>query len=117
MTTISRLNYRARRVDSGYRVRPLGHTIALEIPQGIDHVVVEAEAAPLTVCGRQDGPVRVDPHGRTVIPVVAGDTVTITRRVRGDDRSTSPRVYRRRTRPHLLVRRLLTEARDRFLVN
>jgi hypothetical protein len=116
MTTISRLNYRARRVDSEYHVRPLGHTVALEVPQGIDHVVVEAEAAPLTVCGRQDGPARVDPHGRTVIPVIARDTVTITRSVRGDEASTRLRGDRHRTPPHLVVRRLLTEARDRLLV-
>jgi hypothetical protein len=97
---LARLNYRSRKEGSNLHVQPLGICVDVSLPDGIDDVTIEGGAL---AWQRDNARMNVDGQTRT-LRLRRRATATQQRST-----GTSPR-----TRSSLVLRRLLTEARDRL---
>jgi hypothetical protein len=101
MTSIARSSFCTRREGSTLHVRPFVRRIRLDVPSGIDRIVVEVPAS-----GRDgEGERVVCPDGRGSVEIaLAGPGAIDPASIRASTR-----------RPDAFVRRLVTEGRDRLL--
>jgi hypothetical protein len=97
---LARTNYRSRREGHSLHVQPLGVCVDVRLPDGVDDVTIEGGAH---AWQRDDTRMNIDGQNRS-LRLHRGSATTPERPV-----GTSPR-----TRSSLVLRRLLTEARDRL---
>jgi hypothetical protein len=100
---IARLNYRSRREGSRLHVQPLSNHVSVELPAGVTEVAIEGSS---------------DDWVRSGVPPSSGSgivTLDLRRRVHAAAVPIAA-APSRRTSSSLVLRRLLTEARDRLLV-
>ena len=119
MTQLSRMNYVWRMEGTTCYVRPLGRRVRVDLPRKAREVVIEAPAA-IGNCGwhtvLSDGSVRrVMVDDCVLLPENVGPVMSVERDAKPQpDLST---VNTNLTSGALIVRRLLTEARDRLWVS
>ncbi len=112
LTDLSRRNYRFRVDGSTIVVAPIGNRVEVEIPAGVDTLRLPGGASAWTAdCV---GTPRESGEGDLVVPVTAGCAITLTRLMQRPMAAPPDPVFPTSTR--LIVRRLLTETRDRLRV-
>jgi hypothetical protein len=119
LPTLSRLNYQWRREGSTLAVRPFGSEVSLELPPGVSEVVVDAH--PRVGCDAwdlRDRSPRVDDAGGAAHAGFPGSLparrVSVAKRLEAPLRAEP--VDLPAVRARFLLRRLLTETRDRLAV-
>lgn len=116
LTDLSRLNYLWRSDGAVYQLKPLGTKVVFKLPAGTMGLTIDAPCAAenhVWELRLPDGSVRSTVRGET-IPVADTDGNAIlveTARIQQPDRSVETVLP---PNPKLVLRRLLTEARDRF---
>jgi hypothetical protein len=115
---LAEANYDTRRVDGELHVRMFSRRVRVPVPPGVDRIVLdlpghEAPERELVRCGLRNGPHEACADtGSVSFPVRNETMVTLTLSHRDSVDPASVRAPKRRAWP--LVRRLLTESRDRL---
>jgi hypothetical protein len=118
MTDLSRLNYQWRIEGTTCRVKPRGRNIVFELPNEATEVIIERPSA-IDDCIWQivsaDGSVHKISDGRLFLSEKMGREISIERNAMPQPPSVTAGL--KPTGAALILRRLLTEARDRLLVS
>jgi hypothetical protein len=110
LTSLSRRSYRHRLIGSTLVVEPISHRIDVEIPSGVEALRLLAGAARWTA----DGAPGVVDGNDLVVPAIPGRTIALRRLAKHDAPHSGEAGFPVSTR--LILRRLLTETRDRLRV-
>ena len=110
LTSLSRRGYRHRIDDSTLVVEPISHRIDVEIPSGVEALRLIAGASRWTA----DGAPGVADGNDLVMPAIPGRTISLTRLAPHHAPRSGEAEFPVSTR--LILRRLLTETRDRLRV-
>ncbi|MCI0591397.1 MAG: hypothetical protein L0Y67_07340 [Gammaproteobacteria bacterium] len=118
MTALSRMNYQWRMEGTTCRVKPFGRNIAFEVPNEATAVIIE-KPNPIDDCtwkvALADGSVRQIMTGECLLsPAEVGRVISIERCVEPQPPPVAAGI--RSTSAALILRRLLTEVRDRVFV-